>query len=357
MKDVFVRVVRAAVIAASACLFVGGIATGAADTGRVQVAKASSPAGLWEMRYKDAVGQSYLDVLELRPDGTYATHMQGATPSDLGQYKIQGDRIGFRSAVSPRLSRDMRYAMPNANTLRLTLNTPQPVLAEWKRSALKPVFTSIDIDGRQVPTNLPHLVVAAMEGRVLPWRPDALPISVEVKENALSRPEITLDFYSPSSGEVMRLLVSTYDVKGRVIDGARLSHLPLPVRFVDLAGILAAAKRDGVAGALNQAQMKTYSKAGPAWMLSLTGPAGATYSAESGTRIRGDVTGYVAQYEADWKHAGDLWRKAMERNAPKSGTYDKNAWRCKSCSHNTTPASCAGNGGSWDKDFGTCRSH
>ena len=37
-----------------------------------------------------------------------------------------------------------------------------------------------------------------------------------------------------------------------------------------------------------------------------------------GERIEGDVTGYIAQYEADWDRMGEVWRKALDPYRPKA---------------------------------------
>jgi hypothetical protein len=83
-------------------------------------------------------------------------------------------------------------------------------------------------------------------------------------------------------------------------------------------------------------------------------PRGATFSAETGAPIQGDVTGYIAQYEADWNAAGALWSTAMMNYAPKEEKQTASFLQgCgSSCSLNNDQASCRRAGGSWSTHAG-----
>ena len=54
------------------------------ESGGTGVSAKATPVGVWERRYQDAVGQSYLDILELRDDGSYVTHGKSPYRSDRG---------------------------------------------------------------------------------------------------------------------------------------------------------------------------------------------------------------------------------------------------------------------------------
>ena len=106
--------------------------------GTTACAEQTSPVGVWEIRYQDAVGQHYLDVLELRDDGGYSTHMQSKVPSDRGTYMLTDDTITFSSFVNPIFSRDIPYLLED-NVLRIMVGAPgipEPVYADWQRSEL-----------------------------------------------------------------------------------------------------------------------------------------------------------------------------------------------------------------------------
>ncbi|WP_428409497.1 hypothetical protein [Hyphococcus sp.] len=296
------------------CFIFAGFAalTGACDQ-QAGSGSLKSSDGVWEMRYQDAVGQSYLNILELRQDGSYATHMQDGTPSDGGSYTISNNIIHFESAYDPRLSRDIAFTRPNASTLEMAIPGLLPVSAEWRRSELKPLFETATVNGREIPLDLPELVASALATQAIPWREDAWPTWIFVAESPIGRAKLTLTFYSRSSGDMLRLDLSKYAMRSFENDGSRFFQEPLPAQFVDLTDIMEKAKNDGVAGALNTAEMRVFGTAGPAWMLATNGPVGVTYSAQTGARLDGDVTGYIAQYESDWDKLGEIWREAMRK--------------------------------------------
>lgn len=289
-----------------------------------QARKADGPVGVWEMRYQDAVGQSYLNVLELRPDGSYATYMQDATPDDHGAYALAGGVLTFSSKVDPRFSQSLPYELKDDRLKIFIAPFPgagaDPPAAEWRRSDALPAFQTTVIAGDELPVGLPGIVAAAMASHALPWQADAAPVSLEVKISPPGRGvNVRLRFYSPAAIEGLQLNITKYTISSRAFDGAGMEHRPLPADFIDLAAILDKAASEGVAGAFRRADLKTYEAAGPAWMILPEAPRGATYSAITGERIHGDVTGYIAQYEADWAKAGALWRQAIERRRDNGG--------------------------------------
>jgi hypothetical protein len=283
------------------------------ELGQSLSGKGAGPVGVWEMKYHDAVGQPYMNVLELSPDGAYTTYMQDATPSDRGTYVIANGALVFSSAVDPRLSQAVAYELADKSTLQLTLNTPDRRKVDWRRSDLSPLFETTSIMGAEIPENISGLVMAAMQARVLQFQADAMPTAIEVTRDPAGHAEIRMDFYSTGTGNGYRMTVAKYHVTAQPIDGSRMNQRPLPAEFADLSAILSSAAADGVSGAFRRADLRSYDGAGPAWMIRTEGPRGATYSAVTGERITGDVTGYIAQYEADWARAGALWRQAMAR--------------------------------------------
>lgn len=322
------KATQIAISALAAALFLGAASCGKPPSGAAaQARKADGPVGVWEMRYKDAVGQSYLNVLELRPDGSYATYMQDATPDDHGAYVFADGALKFASEVDPRLSQSLPYELRDDSLKIFTAPLPgagvNPSAAEWRRSDALPAFQTTVIGGDEVPVGLPGMAAAAMASHALPWRADAAPVSLEVKISPPGRGvNVRLRFFSPAANEGLQLNITKYAISSRAFDGARMERRPLPAEFADLAVILDRAASEGVAGAFRRADLKTYENAGPAWMISPEGPRGATYSAITGERIHGDVTGYIAQYEADWAKAGALWRQAIERRRRDGDTLE-----------------------------------
>jgi len=337
-----------------------GLAVASCDSGQ-NGASAKAPAadglaGIWEMRYQDAVGQSYLNILELRPDGGYATYMQDAAPDDHGAYRIADGALSFQSDVDPRFSRNLPYEL-HGDLLRIVLAPypgpgvgTNPSLAEWRRSEALPAFLTVNIDGDELPSGLPGMVAAAMAAQALPWRDDALPVGLEVEIAPPGRRvRLTLLLFSPSTNEGMRLVITKYAFTSKVIDGSRMPHRPLPANFIDLADILAKAASGGMTGAFRRAGLRTYGRAGPAWMIGSDGPRGATYSAITGERINGDVTGYIARYEADWAENARTWRQVFARYASCSPGEARDRLFGGGCMTARTSSLCAQWGGRWMK--------
>ena len=294
----------AVVVMASTCVACGG------------QAEKSDPVGTWERRYQDAVGQKYLDVLELFENGTYIKH--GVFP-DSGSYIIEDDTIAFRSAVDQRFSRDVTFSLDkDTMKFRFTLLFPQE--EDWVRSSLTRNFRTIDIDGRHVPRALPGVMMSALVSEARPWQEDALPTWIRLDEKPNGQYDVIFHFYSPSMVEEMRIRVSPYDIKKSTNDGSRTATAALPPNFMDLPQIIALAKDAGLRGKLWRADARVYDGFGAVWMLS-TKADGASVSAETGAIIEEDVTGYIAQYNADWQRARELWRKARERARPRSSPF------------------------------------
>lgn len=287
---------------------------------------ARDPVGVWEMEYQDAVGQPYLDVLVLRPDGSYDVYMRGSTRSDAGRYSYIGEEIRFESDVDAQLSSVLAIDFDDADTMNLSAIAPTAAtfpFVTWKRSSLTPVFETVDVAGLAIPQDLTALVATALQSRVLPLRADALPTALEVEMRRAGHAEVTVDFYSADSGEGLRMTIDAFHVRSTAIDGLRMNQRPLPAQFVELPEILITAAREGPAATLRRASLRTYA-GGPAWMIVPASGRGSSYSAVTGERIEGDVTGYIASYEADWKRAGEIWSEVIRQQRPRS--TELSAW-------------------------------
>ncbi|MEM7223613.1 MAG: hypothetical protein AAF495_11575 [Pseudomonadota bacterium] len=288
----------------------GGEARAQSDT----EAGADGHIGIWERRFQDSVGQKYLEVLELYPDRRYVKH---GWAEDRGRYQVEGNQIGFRSDVNDRHTRDVEFEQTDDDRLKLVVTFPFRMEEEWQRSTLTPNFRTIEIDGRHVPRALSGLMGAALISEALPWRADALPTWVRVEERQNGHYTVIFHFYSPSTVEEMRIRLSAYDIKRSTNDGSRTVTAALPPNFMDLPLIVSAAKRDGIAGALKKADLLSYEGYGAVWGLSTTARQGGYFAGETGERIRADVTGYVAQYNEDWRRINDQWRALLRQLAPK----------------------------------------
>ncbi len=316
----------------------------------------SSVVGIWELRYQDAVGQSYLNVLELRDDGTYATHMQDATPSDAGRYSVSETALSLESAVGPQFSRDILFSMEEDHTLKLFLTAPgvgEAVAVDWTRSELRRRLRTMEWRGQRAPGELPNEVTAFL-GEAQNWRADAAPTAIRIEAAQNGEFKTVLHFFSPSTTQELRMTITPFDVKSSIHDGARAKQIPLPPEFMDLPLILIKATESEFDGAIEKADLQVWGEHGPVWRLRYANQQGGAFSATSGERISGDVTGYIAQYEANWNYAGELWRKALERYRPKpesSGAfddYDISEPDCHFyCDRYDTSTTCRNAGGTW----------
>ncbi|HRX72701.1 MAG TPA: hypothetical protein P5341_01210 [Hyphomonas sp.] len=242
--------------------------------------------------------------------------MQDATPDDHGAYALAGGVLTFTSKVDPRFSQSLPYELHDDRLKIFIAPFPgagaNPPAAEWRRSDALPAFQTRVFAGDELPFGLPGMVAAAMASLALPWQSDAQPVSLEVEISPPGRGvNVRLRFFSPAANEGLQLNITKYTISSRTLDGARMERRPLPADFTDLAIFLEKAASDSLTGKFRRADLRTYENAGPAWMISPEGPRGATYSAITGERIHGDVTGYIAQYEADWAKNAAIWRQVI----------------------------------------------
>lgn len=273
----------------------------------------TSPLGVWELRYQDAVGQPYLNVLELRDDGTYTTHMQDATPGDTGQFTFTDTAITLTSAVNPQFSRPIPYEL-DGELLKLMIGGTEaaPIFADWSRSSLSRTMLNELVAGQRVPSRL-DINLMQLFGVAQNWNEDAVPTWIRAEADQNGEFDVVLHFFSPSTEQEMRVQLSPYDAKYSVHDGSRTVKAPLPAEFLDLPAALTAASEAGSPAALVNANLRVFENYGPVWRLVQAGGRQTTLSAESGELITEDVTGFADQYNADWAYAGELWRQVMEQ--------------------------------------------
>ncbi|MEL7028196.1 MAG: hypothetical protein AAGL49_03065 [Pseudomonadota bacterium] len=327
---------------------------GAAQSG---ASKDDDVVGVWEHRYVDAVGQAYLDLFWLREDGTYLTQIQGAGPDDRGRYVVEGASLGLRSDINQAYSKDYPFSRPDGDTLRLTQMLLGPVDVDWKRSDLKPILRIARHEDRDLPGGLAGVMAAALTSQAKPWRDDALPTAIFIEPRENGTFETVMHFYSPSTEEEMRLRFGYFDYEVKTFDGSRAFNRPLPPNFVDLPLMIDKAAEHGFDGALKKASLRSFAKHGAAWMASFEGARqGTTISAETGALINEDVTGYIDQYNADWKAVGEIWAQVAAQNAPKTSEVDDLDWITPDCGITChiydNPAECRNEGGSWSTQSG-----
>ena len=222
--------------------------------------------------------------------------------------------------------------------------------AEASRSAL--VLSTRPDGTRALPEDLPKLTRAATE-RARQWRADAIPVAIEFQHRdapnpAMRGPEVQLSFLSPSEGTGLNVTVTegsarTFEHTQKVNWGT----LALPPRFLDLPTVVGIARKNGMQGPVNRANLRIWSPPGAppvlAWMVGDKTVNGAT-----GEIIDFDVTGYLARYNAQWDRAAQGLRALMGSGqvAPSPSTSDEGK-NYMAILLARTPYTCAANGGTW----------
>jgi hypothetical protein len=311
--------------------------------------------GVWERTLRNDAGQDPVIVMELKTDGTYSV---SGVPfvQDQGSFAITPvGALAFTSNVNPNRNRLLAIKMDGENALTLYTGVPFPYWEVWTRKQGGPNFLSVAVGGAEIPEALPLLMASALAAEAQPWREDALPTWIRVERMKSGDYQVALHFFSPSTNEEMRIVVTEHGASKSVHDGSRTASTPMPPTFLDLPRIVEAAGTQGFTGALKKADLRVYEGHGPAWMATFEGArAGATFSAATGERIEGDVTGYIAQYEADWNHAGEMWRKALEQYRKEDNDEngcDEAVWGTSGCGYRYAvegwKRNCRVSGGDW----------
>ncbi|MEZ5738646.1 MAG: hypothetical protein R3E68_03725 [Burkholderiaceae bacterium] len=310
-------------------------------------------AGVWMLRYKDAVGQEYVDVLELKENGNYTKHAKGWM-ADRGSYSVKGSTIAFRSAVSARLNSDITFKRLGKEAIGFQSGAPLNIKTEWTRVKHPPNLETTAFDSRQVPGGLPGLLTNLAQD-AQSWHADALPTSIDVRELPNGFYATSIGFHSASSVRNMRITVTAYDVERSFSDGSRSATAALPPGFLDLPQIMLLAKNSGVSGGLTRAGVGMYKGFGAVWRIVTDKRQAASFSAMTGERIRKDVTGYIVQSEKDWRQMAGIWREVIAKSQPRASDTFKRPklyW-----SRPDTKSRCSAERGIWHDEggIGKCR--
>lgn len=315
------------------------VAAAAAESAPIEPLQ--GPVGTWQRHLRNDVGPDPLIVMKLNADGTYT--MSGIPMvEDRGTYTLANYVIAFTSHVSPTRNRLLAVRMVRDNELTLFTDIPFRYEEVWARKArVMSPFPSVKVNGVEVPEGLPVLMVSALTTRARAWHEDALPTWIRVERTTSGRYQLTLHFHSPSSAQEMRIRVTEDGISESVHNGSRTMSEPLPMIFMDLPDLVSAARAEGFSGVLKEADVRVHPGHGAAWMAAFDGArTGVTFSARTGERIEGDVTGYVQQYEAGWNEMQALWQQATA-SLGGSGGYEE---YCRSI---TTRSSCEMSGCNW----------
>ncbi|MEM7023797.1 MAG: hypothetical protein AAF637_14570 [Pseudomonadota bacterium] len=197
----------------------------------------------------------------------------------------------------------------------------------WHRREPALKLAVVEINAQLIPAEVPAVTDAA-RGLARSWQPDALLARVDYDRPSGTRatpPEVELFFFSPSSGLGLWVNVST---AGTSFFGAsRADGLAIPNGFLDLPQAWTIARQYGVAPPLERALLRVWTPEGGepvlAWSISGNGAA-ANIDATEGNRLEGDLSGYVAAYNAQWQEAVAGLRRLLAR--PRSSSSSSDDW-------------------------------
>ncbi len=292
--------------------------------------------GRWQLQA--AVPPIYWDI---RADGTYAVSGPMAGAGHSGSFKAAAGTWSLHSSTWGDDGGSYRLTDTNTFTgvgrlgpavwIRVgdavvgdAVTTPDTAAVTSSAPDVDDIRLSMQSDsGGAVPENLPELLARVRELSTQ-WRPDSIPVSLEYRylfapNPAIRGSEVRISFVSPGDGTGETITVRGSGVSRFVVSQAvRWGTAELPAVFVDLPAAVRIARENGLQGQVKEASLRTWKPGGQpvlAWMLK-TGNSGTgrTIDAASGAVLEGDITGYIASYNAQWERAASGLRVLLNRS-------------------------------------------
>jgi hypothetical protein len=227
-------------------------------------------------------------------------------------------------------------------------------IGRWHRREPSLQLEVASINAQLLPTGVPAITEAA-RALARRWQPDALLSMIDYERPDSPNPQppsVRLNFFSPSTGLGLWITVGT---EGTSFFGAsRGGGIAVPNGFLDLPQAWAVARQYGVQPPLDQAMLRVWTPEGGdpvlAWTVSGTG-SGINVDAVEGNRLEGDLSGYIADYNAQWHAAVAGLRRLLARphsSGPSFADFGCDSW--SSSSGNDSSSSDQGPSG---PDYGT----
>lgn len=286
--------------------------------------------GTWQLRW---AGQPV--YWEIRADGSHTVSGPGAQLPDSGSFTAAGGQWSISSAVWGEDGGS--YSLTDPDTFvgvgRLGPGTWQRATGPMADAA--PVAMQTEADGaRLLAKDIPELMLAATQ-RARQWRADAIPVSLEFAHRDLwnyKGPEVKIAFSSPAEGTGLTLTYTNDGVRSFEHNQAvNWGAVCLPPVFADLPAATRIARENGLMGPLDRASLRIYAPGGTspvlAWMMH-TGATGGgrTINGATGEIIDYDVTGYIADYNAQWEQAAQGLRALMRSGRPSGPVTDDSSF-------------------------------
>lgn len=277
--------------------------------------------GVWQQTGVIVAPHTSAPIYEFHKDGTYALDGSGGQ-SRRGRYKIDGNKLTLTDVLggsgityeiddkSLTLTRQITMPGAPANFPKLT------DVSHWKRIDAAPYLLTERVGNDSVPMGLDvQLTQELAAARV--WQSDAYPVSLEISEYGPGFYKVQMSFQSHKSERSLNVVLTPHFSDSRILPITGGGSKAIPANFVDLPQALKRAQDLGFQGPLRDADLRFYPQYGAVWMiLGHRGGKGVTLAAETGNPITKDVTGTIANYNAQWDKAIAGLKKVIQGDSP-----------------------------------------
>jgi hypothetical protein len=276
--------------------------------------------GWWELEVQFMTLQGPVPVLwHIRPDGHYdidagsLSHSGTMTGRD-GQWTLHATTSSFEDGGT--------YELADWATL---VNHGKAGTGRWHRRDPGLTLRLTQVGADHIPEGVPEVAAAAARDAAR-WQPDAILQRVEFKPAQMNLgTRVTLRFGSSGSGNGLSLTVSPQGTSFFVLRGGGGTADAIPQGFLDLPQAWAVARQQGVPPPLGHASLQIWHPGGGeavlAWSLASAqrNAPSAQIDGATGVVLEGDLSGYVAQYNAQWQQAIAGLRRLFARPASRHG--------------------------------------
>jgi hypothetical protein len=197
-------------------------------------------------------------------------------------------------------------------------------IGRWHRREPALRLEVASVNAQLVPVDVPAITDAA-RALARNWQPDALLSMIDYERPDSPNPQppsVRLSFFSPSTGLGMWVTVDTEGA--RFFGASRGGGIAIPNGFLDLPQAFAVARQYGVHPPLESAMLRVWTPQGSdpvlAWTVSGSG-GGINIDAVEGSRLKGDLSGYIADYNAQWEAAITGLRRLLAQPRSSSPTF------------------------------------
>ena len=204
-------------------------------------------------------------------------------------------------------------------------------IGRWHRREPALRLEVASVNAQLVPVEVPAITDAA-RALARNWQPDALLSMIDYERPDSPNPQppsVRMSFFSPSTGLGMWVTVDTEGT--RFFGASRGGGIAIPNGFLDLPQAFAVARQYGVQPPLGRAMLRVWTPQGSepvlAWTVSGAG-SGINIDAVEGSRLEGDLSGYIADYNAQWEAAVAGLRRLLSqpRSSSPSSFGSDDSW-------------------------------